>query len=70
MAIAAGSTDVALEIVEAPPAFPPADYEGLAVSSDALPPLLQPRMLMDLPGYTAWEAHLVARCRALDRLPE
>jgi hypothetical protein len=62
--------DVPLAIVAAPPAFPPADYEGLAVSADDLPPLLHPHMLMDLDGYSAWEAHLVALCRELDRLPE
>ena len=62
--------DVPLEIVEAPPAFPPANYEGLIVRHDDLPPLLQPQMLMDLAGYTAWETHLVARCRELDRIPE
>jgi hypothetical protein len=57
--------DVSLEIVENPPAFPPAPYEGLTVDPDAWPPLLHPRMLMDLEGYTAWERHMVARC-ALD----
>ena len=54
--------DIALEIVESPPAFPPRDYEGLAVHPDAWPPLLHPRMLMDLEGYSAWERHMVARC--------
>jgi hypothetical protein len=54
--------DVALEIVEAPAAFPPADYEGLRVDPDAWPPLLHPRMLMDLDAYTAWERHMVACC--------
>jgi hypothetical protein len=62
--------DVPLGIVEAPPAFPPADYEGLAVTADDLPPLLHPRMLMDLDGYNAWEAHLVSLCVEPDRLPE
>jgi hypothetical protein len=62
--------DVPLDVDEAPPAFPPAGYEGLTVGHDDLPPLLQPHMLMDLPGYTAWERHLVARCRELDRTPE
>src|SRR5918992_40042 len=42
--------DVGVEIVTAPPAFPPADYEGLVVNSDDWPPLLNPRVLMDLDG--------------------
>ena len=54
--------DVPIEIVEAPPAFPPADYEGLRVEPDAWPPLLHPRMLMDEAGYGAWERHMVSRC--------
>lgn len=54
--------DVPLAIVEDPPAFPLADYEGLTVDAEAFPPLLTPRMLMDLPGYAAWERHMVARC--------
>ena len=54
--------DVALRVVEDPPAFPQADYEGLAVGVDDLPPLLSPTMLMDLDGYAAWERHMVARC--------
>jgi len=62
--------DVALAIVESPPAFPPADYEGLTVGADDLPPLLHPHMLMDLEGYTAWEHHLVSRCADLQLLPE
>jgi Fe-S-cluster containining protein len=62
--------DVPLEIIASPPAFPPRDYEGLEVDADAWPPLLHPRMLMDLDGYTAWECHMVARCASLDRLPE
>jgi len=51
-----------IEIVEGPAAFPPADYEGLRVDPEAWPPLLHPRMLMDLDGYSAWERHMVARC--------
>jgi len=31
--------DVPLEIVENPPAFPPADYDGLSVPDEELPPL-------------------------------
>ena len=54
--------DVELKIVEGPAAFPPAAYEGLTVDPEAWPPLLHPRMLMDLEGYTAWERHMVARC--------
>jgi len=62
--------EVPLSIVESPPAFPPADYDGLTISADDLPPLLHPQMLMDLDGYTAWERHLVTRCADLQRLPE
>jgi hypothetical protein len=62
--------DVPLEIVREPAAFPPAEYEGLVVYKDAWPPLLHPRMLMDLDGYSAWERHMVARCRDLTRPPE
>lgn len=54
--------DVPLEIVEAPPAFPPAAYDGLVVDAEAWPPLLHPQMLMDLDGYSAWERHMVRRC--------
>ena len=62
--------DVPVAIVEAPPAFPDADYEGLAVAADDLPPLLTPRMLMDHEGYSAWERHMVARAADLTRPPE
>lgn len=62
--------DVPLEIVSEPPAFPRGDYEGLTVDKDAWPPLLHPRMLMDLEGYSAWERHMVARCRDVTRAPE
>jgi hypothetical protein len=61
--------EVPIEIVDSPPAFPPAPYEGLAVEPDAWPPLLHPRMLMDLEGYSAWERHMVDRC-ALSLSPE
>jgi len=56
--------DVPLEIVESPPAFPPADYDGLTTDPDDLPPLLRPDVLMDGEGYTAWERHMVAVCAA------
>jgi hypothetical protein len=56
--------DVALRVVESPPAFPLADYEGLVVGDEDLSPLLTPRTLMDLEGYAAWERHMVARCAA------
>ena len=62
-------TDVPIVIVEQPAAFPPADYEGLAVGEEDLPPLLTPRMLMDPAAYSAWERHMVARC-ASDGSPE
>ena len=61
--------DVVLEIVAGPAAFPPADYDGLTVTPDDLPPLLSPSMLMDAPGYDAWEQHMVRRCAA-DHPPE
>lgn len=53
-----------IEIVESPPAFPPADYEGLEVEDDAWPPLLHAHMLMDFDAYSAWERHMVERCAA------
>jgi hypothetical protein len=62
--------DVALEIVSQPPAFPHHDYDGLTVGPDDLPPLLHPRMLMDLDAYTAWERHMVARCADEASAPE
>lgn len=62
--------DVPLEIVADPPAFPPSDYEGLVVTAEDLPPLLHPRMLMDLEGFSAWERHMVARCAQRDPTPE
>ena len=61
--------DITLAVVEAPAAFPKADYEGLVVTADDLPPLLTPTMLMDLEGYAAWEQHMVRRCAA-DASPE
>jgi Fe-S-cluster containining protein len=54
--------DVRIEIIERPPAFPEADYEGLVISSDDWPPLLRPDCLADVQSYTAWERHMVARC--------
>ena len=62
--------DVPLEIVAAPAAFPPAEYEGLAITADDWPPLLRPKMLMDLEGYSAWERHMVARCADRSASPE
>ena len=61
--------DVDLDIVEGPAAFPFADYDGLTVTADDLPPLLSPSMLMDAEGYSAWERHMVRRCSA-DQAPE
>ena len=61
--------DVELEVVERPSAFPFADYDGLAVTPEDLPPLLSPTMLMDPEGYSAWERHMVRRCRG-DVSPE
>jgi Fe-S-cluster containining protein len=62
--------DVPVEIVESPAAFPLDDYDGLIVTSEDLPPLLHPRMLMDLEGYAAWEVHMVRRCAEVERRPE
>jgi hypothetical protein len=59
-----------VEILESPTAFPPGNYEGLAVEHDAWPPLLHPRMLMDFEGYSAWERHMVARCNEPGLSPE
>jgi hypothetical protein len=62
--------DVPVEIVSSPLAFPPGDYDGLAVNAEAWPPLLNPRVLMDLEGYSAWERHMVERCANLIVAPE
>ena len=62
--------DRPLEIVEDPPAFPAARYEGLVIAPDDWPPLLHPRMLMDHEGYSAWERHMVSRCAADATSPE
>jgi hypothetical protein len=62
--------DVPVEVVTSPAAFPPRDYDGLNVHREAWPPLLHPRMLMDLEGYTAWERHMVERCARLEVAPE
>ena len=62
--------DVLIEIVEAPRAFPPADYEGFLVGPEAWPPLLHPRMLMDDAAYGAWERHMVSRCADETLSPE
>ena len=58
--------DVPLAIVESPVSFPPADYDGLAVTADDLPPLLRPDVLMDAEGYGAWERHMVSVCANAD----
>jgi len=62
--------DCALAITSGPHAFPPGQYEGLVVASDDLPPLLTPTRLMDGPGYSAWERHMVMRCAEGERSPE
>jgi Fe-S-cluster containining protein len=62
--------DVRIEIVEDPPAFPDADYEGLVVTSDDWPPLLRPDCLADPQSYSAWERHMVATCADESLSPE
>jgi hypothetical protein len=62
--------DRPLAIISRPDAFPPGEYEGLVVTGDDLPPLLTPTMLMDTPGYAAWERHMVARCAESAPSPE
>jgi Fe-S-cluster containining protein len=62
--------DGRVEIVADPPAFPDTDYDGLIVTADDLPPLLHPRVLMDLDGYAAWERHMVGRCADVNERPE
>jgi Fe-S-cluster containining protein len=62
--------DCPLAITSGPHAFPPGEYEGLIVTSDDLPPLLTPTMLMDGAGYSAWESHMVTRCAESERGPE
>lgn len=62
--------DVPTRIVEGPAAFPLADYEGLVVTADDLPPLLAPRMLMDVHEYSRWERHMVERCATTALAPE
>jgi hypothetical protein len=62
--------DVPLAITDGPAAFPPADYEGLEITDDDLPPLLSRQMLMDLEGYSEWERHMVSRCADMTRTPE
>jgi Fe-S-cluster containining protein len=54
--------DVRIEIIERPPAFPEADYEGLVITPGDWPPLLRPDCLADVHSYMAWERHMVARC--------
>ena len=61
--------DLPVAIVSQPSAFPHTDYDGLVVGGDDLPPLLTPRVLMDLDGYTAWEQHMVVRFSDVTRRP-
>lgn len=63
-------TDVPIEVIEGPAAFPPANYEGLTIDGEEWPPLLHPKMLSDLDAYSAWERHMVARCAAPALSPE
>jgi hypothetical protein len=59
-----------VEIVEGPPAVPAGDPEGLD-ARDVLPPLLAAGVLMDLEGYSAWEALMVRILTADDgRTPD
>jgi Fe-S-cluster containining protein len=52
--------DVALALVEDPPAFPASwPWEGLD-ARDALPPLLRPGVLMDWPSLERWERFCVS----------
>jgi len=44
--------DVDLTILDNPVSFPPADYEGLTITEDDLPPLLTPAMLMPISRIT------------------
>jgi len=62
--------DVPIEIVESPPAFPDAAYEGLVVTDEDWPPLLRPGVLADADSYGAWERHMVARCAEPRLSPE
>lgn len=54
--------DVPIEIVEAPRAFPDAEYDGLVITAEDWPPLLRPDLLADSDSYSAWERHMVGRC--------
>jgi len=62
--------DVPVAIVESPPAFPDAAYEGLVVTDEDWPPLLRPGVLADPGSYDAWERHMVARCAEPGLSPE
>ncbi|HXK09551.1 MAG TPA: hypothetical protein VMT70_07905 [Vicinamibacteria bacterium] len=62
--------DVALAVVEDPPAFPPSrPWEGLD-ARDALPPLLRPGVLMDWPSLERWERLAVSVLARDARSPE
>ena len=62
--------DVRIEIVEDPPAFPDADYQGLVVTGADWPPLLRPDCLADAHSYTLWERRMVATCADASLSPE
>lgn len=62
--------DLPVRIVESPPAFPEADYEGLVITNDDWPPLLKPNVLADADSYGAWERHMVKRCADARLSPE
>lgn len=63
-------SDAPVAVVAEPPSFQETDYDGLIITADDLPPLLHPRMLMDLDGYSAWERHMVGRCADVHERPE
>lgn len=62
--------DRPLVIADMPPAFPPGfPYDPLD-ARDALPPLLQPRVLLGLPAFDRWEREVVALCAEETRTAE
>ncbi len=62
--------DCPLEIVKSPPAFPPDFPFDPLDAREALPPLLSPRVLMDLGTYARWEREVVAVLARPDVTPE